>query len=262
VRLVAGDPARVPLVCVAGGGAHALFLRPLATRLADRTVYGVHARGIESREAFDRTVEDRAGGHLADLRAVHPTGPYVLAGHSFGGLVAYEMARLLRAEGVDVPLLVLLDTDLPDPSGGRLDDVVPRFHELYPGDGLGPRTRRGVRLAYVSLRRRSAAALGRFRELSDPRRREAFAHLNAGLGLTYEPAPAPGPVLLLRAECEDEPLRLERAPDLGWGALVTSDLRVEPVPAHHVTMVREPEVAEVARVLAQALDEVDRARRG
>ncbi len=257
VPLVTGDPDRIPFVCVAGGGAHALFLRPLARRLDARTVYGVHARGIENHEAFDRTVEARARGHLEDLRRIHPRGPYVLAGHSFGGLVALEMAEQLRADGDVVPLVVLLDTDLPDPNAHRLDDVVPKFRELFPGDGIGPRSRRGVRLAYVSVRRRSAAVLGRFRGLSDSRRREAFAHINAGLALGYEPRPGPGPVLVLRAESDDEPLRLRREPDLGWGPFVTSDLTVVPVPAHHVTMVREPEVAEVARVLVEALDPLD-----
>ncbi|MEZ6117503.1 MAG: thioesterase domain-containing protein [Pirellulaceae bacterium] len=41
-----------------------------------------------------------------------PCGPYRLAGWSFGGLVAYEMARQLKANGHEVSELVIIDSAL------------------------------------------------------------------------------------------------------------------------------------------------------
>lgn len=49
-----------------------------------------------------------AGRHLEAIRTVQPRGPYVLGGECNGGLVAYEIARLLEANGERVALLALL----------------------------------------------------------------------------------------------------------------------------------------------------------
>jgi thioesterase domain-containing protein len=58
-------------------------------------------------------VETLARHHLEALRPVQPSGPYRLAGWSYGGLVALEMARQLEDEGQRVCFLALLDTALP-----------------------------------------------------------------------------------------------------------------------------------------------------
>src|SRR5690606_37835805 len=47
-------------------------------------------------------------------------GPYQLVGHSFGGLVAFEIARQLKNSGDEVENLVILDTAAPqwfEPTG-------------------------------------------------------------------------------------------------------------------------------------------------
>jgi thioesterase domain-containing protein len=59
------------------------------------------------------TLETMAAAHLKSLRDVQPEGPYLLGGYCNGGLMAYEMARQLRAEGQDVNLLVLMDPGFP-----------------------------------------------------------------------------------------------------------------------------------------------------
>ena len=58
-------------------------------------------------------LEAIAAAHLKSLRAVQPEGPYLLGGYCNGGLVAYEMARQLHAQGQAVDLLVLMDPDTP-----------------------------------------------------------------------------------------------------------------------------------------------------
>src|SRR5690606_29340174 len=54
-----------------------------------------------------------ASAYVAALRAAQPEGPYMLGGWSFGGLVAYEMARQLSAAGHEVALLALFDSWAP-----------------------------------------------------------------------------------------------------------------------------------------------------
>jgi acetoacetyl-CoA synthetase len=100
-----------PLFILHGLGGSVMELRELAQRLdTDSAVYGLEARGLDGLAApFDR-VEDMASFHLEAIRRLQPSGPYRLAGYSFGGLVALEMAWRLTQAGETVEFLGLLDT--------------------------------------------------------------------------------------------------------------------------------------------------------
>jgi acetoacetyl-CoA synthetase len=75
----------------------------------DHPIYGVQARGLDGiDEPFDR-VEDMASFYLDGFARIHPNGPYYLIGYSFGGLVAFEMAQRLVAQGKKVGMLALVD---------------------------------------------------------------------------------------------------------------------------------------------------------
>ena len=82
-----------------------------------RPVYGLHSLDLDvERPALER-IEDMAAGFIEQIRSVQPHGPYAVAGYSFGGLVALEMAQQLQRFGEQIGLLFLLDTyfqeDLP-----------------------------------------------------------------------------------------------------------------------------------------------------
>ena len=59
------------------------------------------------------TTQDLAAKYIGEVKKIQPTGPYHLGGYCFGGVVAFEMAQQLRAQGEDVPLLALVDTFVP-----------------------------------------------------------------------------------------------------------------------------------------------------
>jgi amino acid adenylation domain-containing protein len=63
--------------------------------------------------AVPPTIEEMAAAHLEVMRSVQPEGPYLFGGWCNGGLIAYEMARQLNAQGESVDLLVLMDADAP-----------------------------------------------------------------------------------------------------------------------------------------------------
>jgi acetoacetyl-CoA synthetase len=94
-----------------GLGGSVMELRQVANAIdSDYAVYGIEARGLDGRaEPFD-SIEDMARFYLGEIRRIQPAGPYLLAGFSFGGLVALEMAQQLRAEGETVRFLALLDS--------------------------------------------------------------------------------------------------------------------------------------------------------
>jgi oxalate---CoA ligase len=96
-----------------GGTATPYYLRHLAKSLGERQpVYVVTASVPTSGEHF-RPVEELAGDSIEAMRRVRPQGPYVLAGHCLGAVVAFEAARQLVAEGETVPRLLLFDAAAP-----------------------------------------------------------------------------------------------------------------------------------------------------
>ncbi|MDX6672856.1 MAG: acetoacetyl-CoA synthetase, partial [Solirubrobacteraceae bacterium] len=99
-----------PLFVVHALHGDVLFFRPLALRMStDRPVYGLQARGLDPREQPQTRIEDMAETYVETIRSVQPHGPYALAGYSFGGLVAFEMARRLSVLGEDVDMLELIE---------------------------------------------------------------------------------------------------------------------------------------------------------
>jgi thioesterase domain-containing protein len=113
---------RSPLTAIQPGGSRAPFVflhgdfngggfycRGLAHNLGpEQPFYALHPHGLDG-GPVPPTIEAMAEDHLRTLRAFRPKGPYLLGGHCNGGLVAFEMARRLQAQGERVDLLVLLD---------------------------------------------------------------------------------------------------------------------------------------------------------
>ena len=126
IRLQAGPMS--PIYFIHGGGGSALSYRDLARAIdGEHAMYGFNARGLDSDEPPHASIEAMASHYLALARTVHPGGPFLLVGASFGGTVAYEMARQLTAAGDSVALCALLDA----PGPGALPVV-----ELDPADLL------------------------------------------------------------------------------------------------------------------------------
>jgi amino acid adenylation domain-containing protein len=99
---------RAPLFLVPGVGGNVLVFTALARLLeGERPVYGLQARGLDGIEAPFRSMTEMAAHHVAEMRSVQPHGPYLIGGACTGGVVAYEMAQQLRAQGESVELLVL-----------------------------------------------------------------------------------------------------------------------------------------------------------
>jgi surfactin family lipopeptide synthetase A len=117
-----GPHSRSPLVAVQPGGSRrpffflhggykggAFYCFPLARDLgADQAFYVLEPYRFDGL-ANPPTLEAMAAAHITAMRTAQPKGPYLLGGFCNGGLVAYEMARQLHAEGETVDLLVLMN---------------------------------------------------------------------------------------------------------------------------------------------------------
>jgi amino acid adenylation domain-containing protein len=111
LRLQAGNGDRPPFFLVHPSGGTALCYVPLVQELGPNlTVYGLQAIGFAADEPPLVSVSAMADRYLSEIQGVASAGPYYLAGWSFGGTVAFEIARRLEAQGETVMFLGLLDT--------------------------------------------------------------------------------------------------------------------------------------------------------
>ena len=259
-----------PLFVCAGMFGNILNLRHLGVQIGqDRPVYGLQARGLYGDQSPHETFEEMAQDYLAEIRAVQPYGPYLLAGFSGGGLVAYEMAQQLSAAGETVASLILLDTPYPE-------DVDLSFRDRLTIKLEDLRQQRGAFLARW-MRNRIAWELRRWRktEMDEGSTSEQFHNeaveaaflraLSAYSGKSYD-----GPVLLLRPKLEiayhlpdGRKLNVDRGllkADNGWEPYA-DHLTILEVPGGHDSMVLEPNVRVLAGVMRDELRRADRTYR-
>ncbi len=110
VALKPGDGSP-PVFIIHGLGGNVAGLLPMTRRMTyPGAVIGIQARGLAGKDSPQATVEAMAIEYLREVKARQPDGPYNLCGYSFGGLIAFEMARRLRESGDEVALVGLFDT--------------------------------------------------------------------------------------------------------------------------------------------------------
>jgi acyl transferase domain-containing protein/thioesterase domain-containing protein/SAM-dependent methyltransferase/acyl carrier protein len=156
--------AKPPLFFVApAGGVVFPYYKLLDLLDRDQPVYGLQDPGLQPDSRPFETVAELARYHIKAIKTVQPDGPYLLAGWSFGGTVAYEMAQQLTREEYAVPLVFLIDTFANDAgprrrSGILLKNIVRIFFNF--GVGLGmvrftlPYIRDGLFLVTLQARER------------------------------------------------------------------------------------------------------------
>ncbi|MGB3238915.1 MAG: SDR family NAD(P)-dependent oxidoreductase, partial [Geitlerinemataceae cyanobacterium] len=118
---------KLPLFCVAGILGSVFDFYGLARYLGkERPVYGLRSQGLMPGETPLTSMAEIAEQQIQAIQGIQPQGPYHLAGHSFGGKVAFEMARQLQERGEVVSFLAILD--IPAVLAGR-DRAIDRWDD-------------------------------------------------------------------------------------------------------------------------------------
>lgn len=234
---------RPGLFCFTGAGAGALSFSSLARHVgSEQPLYALQPHGLERRAVPSWTVGSAARRHLRALRAVQPHGPYLLAGHSLGGLVAIAAAHQLAASGQEVPLLVIMDAYLPR-SIRRLasaeEGVLDR--PVLPQPAPLPRAelwRRRLRLPLAGLLH------------SDPHRQSGnLEELGRRMVEFHRPKPWPGPAIVYQTYENPDPPAL-------WQHVLTGPIQLRTVACDHASIVREPHVQPLAAQINQDIDSI------
>jgi amino acid adenylation domain-containing protein len=246
-----------PFFCVHPVGGQVLSYVSLSRYLGvDQTFYGFQAQGLDRTQDPDTSIEEMAAHYIELMRGVQPEGPYHLGGWSMGGVVAYEMARQLHAQGQVVSLLALIDSQLLA-SGKQLEEmddlrllktfaldmgISPEQLEISEEELLqiGPEQR----LDYILQRAQQCRLLPPGIELSEIRHLFNIFKINLWAMQKYVPQPSPVPLTLFAADSE--------VSNTVWSTL--SPTHVHTVPGNHFTMMQEPHVGILAGKLKTCLD--------
>lgn len=100
-----------PLFIVHGAGLNVLLFNSLVSHMdPEQPIFGLQAKGLDGKGKPLKSIPEIAAYYISEISAVKPDGPYNIAGYSFGGYVAFEMAKQLRKAGRKVSFLGLFDT--------------------------------------------------------------------------------------------------------------------------------------------------------
>ncbi len=241
-------------------GGHVYMYRDLARYLgSDQTVYGIQSPGVDGEIDSFIKIEDIATDYIKALRVLQPNGPYFLGGSSFGGMVAFEMAKQLNALGQKVALLAMIDT----PGSGQtsvLDETaVIVYYLLSFGINLSlsledfRQLERDEQLLYYLDQMKTNKVMSPYFGLPEIRRQfDLFKVYNQAMR-NYVPQIYPGRVIFFRAN-ERDALNPQN-PELGWLDLAALGIEVVEVPGNHVNMNTPPHVQVLAEKLRVYLDE-------
>ncbi len=259
VQIKKGADDVPPLFCVHGAGGNVLNFRSLAGYLnRNQSFYGLQAQGADGAlEPLD-TIEEMATIYLAAIRAVQPEGPYFLAGYSGGGVVAYDMAQRLKADGQKVGPVIMFDSLAPHVTQTKMTRLeklwAVRHWSLAFAMDWPKRRRKNREDRQKSVEIKRLVASGQRVPAEHMGRRMTDAYRVAQS--RYKPTEYDGDITLFTAgQAGTEFLRAGKK--LGWETVATGAINVHRFDCDHFNMMSDPTIG----IIAEQLNDILRVRR-
>jgi thioesterase domain-containing protein/acyl carrier protein len=237
-----------PLFCCANAVSE---ISPLADYLGSEQPFYLLESGFEvfrgknnkfKHKRTEANIRALAARHVRDLEAVHPEGPYLLAGYSFGRLAAYEVAKQLQERGKTVAMLAILDT----PGSG----LMYRYYLQKLQPSLMAMKKELLRGSLLSVARQSGSLLWELLENLTTQKSLVGAKKGEYLMQGY-----PGKITLFVATAPT--LRYIKIRNLLFPAMGWSDehsVELIKVPGDHWSMLTEPHVRVLADKFKTCID--------
>jgi amino acid adenylation domain-containing protein len=255
-----------PLFIVHGAGLNILnFVNVINHFDEDQPVYGFQGIGPNGYENWFESIEEMAAKYIDSIIKISPKGPYAIAGFSFGGVVAFEIARQLKEKGKTVSTIALLDTyvDSSYYYASYTQKKLVRYFDLthrrlnYLMQMLTSwksfKLRFNAKKEYIEKQ-----YLGINNEITEE---ESIAHIEftkANSMVTkiinrYHLIPQDLEVDLFRAK-DDEGYKLDPT-HLGWKKAALKGVHIHNIPGDHLDIVAPPNDKVLVRMLQNILDE-------
>lgn len=263
VTIQLGNSNKKPLFFIHALGGNIIGYQTLVRHLgSDLPIYGLQAQGLDGKQPPHTKVEEMAAHYIQEIRTVQPNGSYNLAGFSSGGIVAYEIAQQLVAQGEKVELLAMFDTYAPklyidNPTLWRTLSVYLRSLLQLP-----LRSKWNYILAKVDwfqsiLTGKPSSKFDlwneqSFSEDSNPHNMVLIEALKRATMADYSPQAYSGKINLFTTKeilrwCEYKPYR-------GWDELTQQGVEIHAIPGTHLGMLGEPNVQVLAQKLKVCLE--------
>ena len=260
-----GGTGEIPVFVFHAAGGSTVVYEPLLKRLpASTPMYGI--------ERVEGSIEERAREYVPKLMEINGGRPFILAGWSLGGVLAYACAIGLKKAGADVRFVGLIDAVRPgepilqtkEETRARWDryarfaertfnvEVPPiPYEELEALDDEGQ-----VKFVLDIVSQSGVQIPGGIIE------HQRTSYLDQRAIDLAEIQPYDGHVTLYMADRyhDDaiyfEPAYATRKPDGGWGEFV-SELEVVPIGGEHIQAIDEPYIAKVGAHMSEALNRIE-----
>ena len=257
---------KMPVYIIHGSGLNVLNFSSIALYVdEDQPVYGLQAKGLNGSDEPLNNMEEIAAYYISEVLEHDPEGPYAIAGYSFGGYVAIEMARQLRLMGKEIKMLAMFDTNaevqhykksIVKKVSSNVARQVRKVLWISTSLIRQPKSTINYQLAFAKNKIKSIAvqlhviskeepkgSLGDFKRISE---QHDIAYYN------YRMQPFDGIIDLFKAKTRV--YFVDDTKYLGWKKFALKGVRVHDVPGDHKTMLLSPNDKHFARALQNALD--------
>lgn len=266
--LVAVKPngSKIPLFMIHGSGLNILNFADVINHFdEDQPIYGFQGVGSNGYTDWFESIEAMAACYIDSIIKINPKGPYAIAGFSFGGIVAFEIARQLKEQGKIVSIIALLDTyvDSSYYNASYRQKKLLRYYDrtykrmyyliemLTSWESL--KLRISSKKEYIlkkyfglndTMTEQELLALEQFKEAS---------RMVDKIVDRYHLKPQDMEVDLFRAE-DNEYFRLDPK-HLGWKKVALKGVNIHNISGNHLSIVAPPNDKVLARMIQNILDE-------
>lgn len=256
--------SKPPIYLVHGAGLHVLMYEMLSRYMdEDQPIYAMQARGLNGEAEPLSSIEDIAAHYIKEILQHNPNGPYSIAGYSFGGLIAFEMGKQLKAMGKELLMLGVFDTVVRKSITGQSDSYYDNLKKkgkkvAWNLSMLAQQPMRGLkykskslqmyfkRLRYSTLQENKKVKDGEvdYAAIVDQKNKEAFGK--------YRITAFDGALHLFRAK--EKRFFIDDFEFLGWRPFIEKKIHIHEVPGDHLHLFDPPNGDVFAKILQEVLN--------
>lgn len=258
--------SKMPLYIIHGDGLYVLSFKDLAKYVdAEQPLYGLQPADLNGVNHQIETMADIAGHYVDEIIEHNPNGPYAIAGYSFGGYVAIEMARQFASLGKEVKMLGIFDTDAENVFYAKswrinfprkIKRQFPKLLWILKSFMKDPAST--LNYQYNLFLKRMKKLMYRFGLKKDPKKEGVYSQINVinqkhqEAFKAYNMVPFNHMVYLFKAK--DRVYFVDDFKTLSWKKYAVKGVKVVDVEGDHATMLHEPNAREFGEKLQEALN--------
>lgn len=241
-----------PLFLVPTGGGNLINYYELVSQIENLTICGFIPKGYDSHEEPLYSVQSIARYYYSVLTKWKPQGPYRVLGWSFGGNVAFELARLIEEAGQKLEWLIILDA----PARSHQQVVRPMnrvqaLNELARNNGYELKTD-------DTYEEQLAELLSYFPDKTSVGNLKVRIANEVAFDNYYSSEPIQSDIHLLYAVTQDETSPVPLTDAASWHAKTTGSCTATPIPGHHENLIDTTHAVNVAQYVNQLVKEASK----